>query len=76
MIVLNGEKLYEMPTSCGVCPFFFSGNSDFSHARKGHCRMWNEMHGVTIAPPRRCKRLFGMALKFQEGAEVVIVAKE
>lgn len=74
MVVINGEKFYDKPGSCGSCPFFLSGSTSLSPSSKGVCRLWNENHKSYIYPPRRCQKLFNKAFRFPEGTELVIVA--
>ena len=75
MRFINGQAFEEEPTSCGMCPFFSDGTSEYGAPSKGHCRLFDEMHGRLVLP-RRCKKLFASAFKFPEGIELVVVAKE
>jgi hypothetical protein len=74
MVYINGYKFYEAPGSCGTCPFFNNGSTQMDPgSMRGHCVMWNEMHGRTTNPPRRCAKLFKKALTFPDGASLSIV---
>jgi hypothetical protein len=42
---------------------------------RGHCILWNEMHGRTTNPPRRCAKLFKKAFTFPDGERLQIVGK-
>ena len=45
MVIINGHKLYEVPSSCGTCPFLLTGNTDCpgvgSGYSKGICLQWD-----------------------------------
>lgn len=76
MITIDGFKFYDEPGSCGTCAFFSNGSTEmFPGSQKGHCILWNEMHGRTINPPARCKKMFKMAFKYPDGSELSIVRK-
>ena len=32
MVIINGKKLYEVPGSCGTCPFLITGNTNSQKA--------------------------------------------
>lgn len=75
MIMINGKKFYDEPTSCGACPFFFNGMTDapLSQATtKGHCMQFDEMHNSWRNVPRRCEKIFRKAFTYSEGSELVI----
>ena len=81
MVIINGKKLYEEPTSCGTCPFLFTGNTDSpisSSTNKGICLQWDETHHTWANPPKRCQRLFKQAFKLYNdtGQELVITRKD
>ena len=77
MIKINGESFYEIPGSCGSCPFFNDGTTHLSQgSEKGLCRLFNEMHKRWINTPARCKKLFNKAFKQPDGSDLVIVIKE
>ncbi len=76
MIVINGEKFYDKPGSCGSCPFFYSGSTRLSNFSNGVCRLWNEKHKSYINPPKRCQKLFNKAFRFPDGTKLVIVDGE
>jgi hypothetical protein len=71
---INGELFEEQPSSCGMCPFFSDGMSDLGAPSKGHCRLFDEMHGRLVFPCR-CKKLFASAFNFPDGIELVVVGK-
>lgn len=74
MILINGERFYDKPGSCGTCPFFNNGTTHLdSGSRIGHCVMFNEMHHSYIDPPRRCQKLFNKAFKMPDGSNLAIV---
>jgi hypothetical protein len=76
MVYINGWKFYEEPGSCGTCPFFSNGATQMAAgSMRGHCILWNEMHGRTTNPPRRCAKLFKKAFTFQDGERLQIVGK-
>ena len=73
MVTLNGRQLYDVPGSCGSCPFFNSGSSSLCPQQRGFCDLWGEMHNCWINPPRKCLKLFNKAVKMPEGSNLVIV---
>lgn len=75
MIYINNTPIYDMPGSCGTCPFFTSGSSQWVHPDGGLCFLFRDMH-KGWALPRRCERLFKKAFTYPDGAKLVIVAKE
>lgn len=81
MVIINGTKIYDEPTSCGTCPFLLTGNTDSpisTPASKGICLQWDETHHTWANPPRRCQKLFKAAFKQwnDTGIELVIAKKE
>ena len=82
MITINGKTFYEEPTSCGTCPFLYTGNTyapvPVSRTTdKGHCLLWDEMHFTWRSVPRRCSKLFSKAFaNYPEGSNLVIVAND
>lgn len=79
MIIINGQKFYEEPTSCGTCPFLLIYNSDapvpVHHIEsKYHCLLFDEMHASWRSVPRRCQKLFKKAFTYPEGTELVLVS--
>lgn len=81
---LVGE-LYPVP-ECDNCEYNFTrfssgkcfrcdGVSEYGAPSKGHCRLFDEMHGRLVLP-RRCKKLFASAFNFPEGIELVVVGKQ
>ena len=74
MIWINDVALYDVPTSCGTCPFFKSGASGLCHPEKGLCTLWDEMHKTWINPPRRCQKLFRKGFREYDGQHLIIVA--
>lgn len=81
MIIINGEKFYEEPTSCGTCPFLDTGTTSapvpVSPSDKGFCRQWREPHHTWRSVPRRCGKLFRKAFtNFPDGSNLVITAKD
>lgn len=73
MITINGESFYDMPGSCGSCPFFSNGSTHlFPGSEIGYCRMFNENHKTWRNPPRRCQKLFNKAFRMPEGSRLVI----
>jgi hypothetical protein len=71
---INGELFEEQPSSCGMCPFFSDGASEYGAPNKGHCRLFDEMHRRLVLP-RRCKKLFASAFAFPDGIELVVVGE-
>lgn len=76
MVTINGKKLYEKPTSCRQCPFFYSGSTEMQSNLIGHCLLFNEWHKYYIEPPRRCQKLFNKAFREYDGRELIIVKNE
>ena len=73
-VYINNFLFTEEPYSCGSCPFFSCGATDFSSGSdRGHCCLWNEMHKRWINTPSRCKKLFRKAAKYDNGEKLVIV---
>lgn len=78
MITINGKNFYEEPSSCGVCPFMFTGNTDAPTPSQpvsvGHCTQFDEMHHTWKNVPRRCAKLFRAAFDAynDSGVELVI----
>ena len=79
MIIINGEKFYEQPTSCGTCPFLYICRTNapvpVSSSDMGHCLLWDEHHRSWRSVPRRCQKLFKKAFTYTEDSELVIVRK-
>lgn len=81
MVIINGHKLYEVPSSCGTCPFLLTGNTDCpdvgSGYSKGICLQWDETHHTWAHIPRRCEKLFkqAFALYDDSGMDLVITKK-
>lgn len=74
MIYVNDEPMWEEPQSCGTCIFFTSGASSMAHPDRGHCRLFDEMHGCLTNPPRRCAKLFKKGfVQYPEGSRLAIV---
>ena len=73
MITINGESFYDMPGSCGSCPFFSDGSTRLSPGSEiGYCRLFVENHKTWKNLPRRCQRLFNKAFRMPEGSRLVI----
>ena len=79
MLIINGTKFYEEPTSCGTCPFLFTGRTDTPISsptdNKGHCPIFDEVHHTYANPPRRCAKLFRKVFSkgYADGTELAIV---
>lgn len=82
MVTINGHNFYEVPTSCGTCPFLMTGNTDVpkvsSSYSRGHCLQWDESHHTWANIPRRCKKLFKSAFeKYNDcGQDLVIINRD
>lgn len=84
MITINGRSFYEVPTSCGTCPFLFVPGRDapsfFPSSSSTNplcnCTLFDEWHRVCTSPPRRCVKLFTAAFKFPEYSTLVITKKD
>ena len=82
MVIINGHKFYEVPHSCGSCPFMLTGNTDVPsvghHCDRGLCIQWNESHHTWANIPRRCAKLFkqAFALYDDSGENLVITSKD
>lgn len=82
MVIINGKKLYEVPGTCGTCPFLITGNSSApvptNASDKGLCLQWDETHHTWANIPRRCEKLFRQAFRLynDSGIDLTIVAKE
>lgn len=82
MVIINGKSFYEVPSSCGTCPFLLTGNTDcpgvVSAYSKGVCIQWNETHHSWANIPKRCERLFKKAFKQYNdcGMNLVITKKQ
>lgn len=75
MVYINGFALYDMPGSCGTCPFLCSGSSSLCPQDKGLCILYDETHHTWANVPSRCKALFNKALRFPEGERLVLTNK-
>ncbi len=75
MITINGENLYDIPGSCGTCPFFNSGTTHLCPSSSGVCMLFGENHKSYINPPRRCQMLFNKAFRYPDETKLVIVAE-
>ncbi len=82
MITLNNHNLYEIPSSCGTCPFLMTGSTNVpgihSSYQRGVCFQWNETHHTWANIPRRCLKLFKTAFKNYDdsGENLVVVSKK
>lgn len=82
MVIINGHKFYEVPTSCGTCPFLLTGNTSTPGVStgysKGLCVQWNETHHTWANIPRRCSKLFHRVFDLYNdtGENLVITKKE
>ena len=69
-MTINGKTFYEMPTMCGVCPFFLAGRED----TMGWCTAFSKHKSRWANIPKRCSDLFEKGFKI--GGDLVIVMKE
>lgn len=76
MIKINGIEFNEKPAYCYECPFFLSGSTTLQPSMKGVCRLFSENHKSYIKPPKRCQKLFNKAFRYDDGAELVIIASD
>lgn len=72
MVYINGVRFDEKPGMCCSCPFFSTGSSAMTTYVKGHCRLWDETHKMTINPPARCQKIFNKAFRYPDGSKLVI----
>lgn len=79
MRILNGQKFYEEPTSCGTCPFFYNGTTytpiSDRGSTTGHCTMFDERHKVWRSVPNRCQKIFRKLFSLPDGDEYVITRR-
>lgn len=81
MIVINGHKFYEIPNTCGTCPFLMTGSTDVPRVGyrtdRGICLQWDESHHTWTKLPRRCAKLFKQAFaKYNDSGEELVITKK
>ena len=72
-ITINGVEFQELPYCCYSCKFFMDyGN----HTECGYCTLFNKQKTKYGKLSKRCEDLFAKVATFQDGSEVVLVAKD
>lgn len=81
MVIINNTKFYEIPTSCGTCPFLMTGNTDVPRVGyrtdRGLCLQWDEVHHTWTKLPRRCAKVFKKAFEqYNDSGENLVITQK